>query len=144
MRFRTLSLILLIASPLAAAPPAPMPHTFSLDDLARAKRVSDPEFSPEGGWVAYTVRSVDMKEDKGDTDVWMTSWDGKDSVRLTTSKNSENTPRWSPDGRYLAFLSSRDDENETAQVWLLPRGGGEAEKVTEFKGGVEDLDWSPD
>jgi dipeptidyl aminopeptidase/acylaminoacyl peptidase len=144
MRFRTLSLILLIASPLAAAPPAPIPHTFSLDDLARAKRVSDPEISPEGGWVAYTVRSVDMKEDKGDTDVWMTSWDGKDSVRLTTSKNSENTPRWSPDGRYLAFLSSRDDENETAQVWLLPRGGGEAEKVTEFKGGVEDLDWSPD
>src|SRR6476659_4257895 len=110
MRLRILALAAFISAPLVAAP---APRPFSLDDLARAKRVSDPEISPEGGWVAYTVRSVDVKEDKGDTDVWMTSWDGKDSVRLTTSKNSENTPRWSPDGRYLAFLSSRDDENET-------------------------------
>ncbi|HEY1249604.1 MAG TPA: S9 family peptidase [Thermoanaerobaculia bacterium] len=141
MRFRNLFLALLAAAPLAAAP---SPHPFGLDDVARMKHVSDPEISPDGGWVAYTVRSIDVKEDKGDTDVWMTSWDGKDSVRLTTSKNSENTPRWSPDGRYLAFLSSREDENEVAQVWLLPRGGGEAEKVTEYKGGVEDLDWSPD
>ena len=143
MPFRMTALALLIASSLAAAP-TPAPHPFALDDLASLKRVSDPEISPEGGWVAYTVRSVDVKEDKGDTDVWMTSWDGKDSVRLTTSKNSENTPRWSPDGRYLAFLSSREDENSVSQVWLLPRGGGEAEKVTEFAGGVEDLDWSPD
>ena len=131
----------LIASSLGAAP---APRPFGLDDLARMKRVSDPQITPDGGWVAYTVRSVDAKEDKSDTDVWMTSWDGKESVRLTTSKDSENTPRWSPDGRYLAFLSSRDDDNDVSQVWLLPRAGGEAEKVTDFKGGVEDLDWSPD
>ena len=138
---RVLGLTLLIASRLAAAP---APHPFTLDDMARIKNVSDPQISPDGGWVAYTVRTTDVKEDKGDTDIWMTRWDGKESVRLTTSKDSENTPRWSPDGRYLAFLSSRDDDNETAQVWLLPRFGGEAEKITEFKGGVEDLDWSPD
>ncbi len=141
MRLRILALAALIAAPLAAAP---APRAFTLDDLARMKRVSDPQISPDGGWVAYTVRSIDAKEDKGDADVWMTSWDGKDSVRLTTSKNSENTPRWSPDGRFLAFLSSREDDNAVSQVWLLPRGGGEAEKVTEFAGGVEDLDWSPD
>jgi dipeptidyl aminopeptidase/acylaminoacyl peptidase len=141
MRFRILILALLAAVPLAAAR---SPHPFGLDDLGRMKRVSDPEISPDGGWVAYTVRSVNVQEDKGDADLWMTSWDGKDSVRLTTSKDSENTPRWSPDGRYLAFLSSRDDDNEVSQVWLLPRAGGEAEKITEFKGGVEDLDWSPD
>jgi len=144
MRFRTLILAFLAAAPLAATASAPTPHPFGLDDLGRMKRVSDPEISPDGGWVAYTVRSVSVQEDKGDTDLWMTSWDGKDSVRLTTSKDSENTPRWSPDGRYLAFLSSRDDDNEVSQVWLLPRAGGEAEKITEFKGGVEDLDWSPD
>ena len=108
MRSRTFALALLLAAPLGAAPAT---RPFSLDDLARMKRVSDPEISPEGGWVAYTVRSVDVKEDQNDTDVWMTSWDGKDSVRLTTSKNSENTPRWSPDGRYLSFLSSREDDN---------------------------------
>ncbi len=145
MRLRMLALAALTAAPLAAAtPPAPAPHPFTLDDAARMKRVSDPEISPDGGWVAYTVRSIDAKEDKSDADIWMTRWDGKDSVRLTTSKNSENTPRWSPDGRFLAFLSSREDDNAVSQVWLLPRGGGEAEKVTEFAGGVEDLDWSPD
>jgi dipeptidyl aminopeptidase/acylaminoacyl peptidase len=145
MRLPVLAVAALTVAPLAAAPPpAPAPHAFTLDDLARVKRVSDPQISPDGGWVAYTVRSIDAKEDKGDADVWMTSWDGKDSVRLTTSKNSENEPRWSPDGRYLAFLSSREDDNAVSQVWLLPRGGGEAEKVTEFAGGVEDLDWSPD
>jgi dipeptidyl aminopeptidase/acylaminoacyl peptidase len=141
MRRRAFVWGFLIASSLFAASP---PRPFTLDDLARFKSVSDPQIAPEGTWVAYTVRSVDAKEDKGDTDIWMTSWDGKESVRLTTSKDSENTPRWSPDGRYLAFLSSRDDDNEVSQVWLLPRAGGEAEKVTDFKGGVEDLDWSPD
>ena len=64
----------------------------------------------------------------------MTSWDGRETVRLTSGKDSESTPRWSPDGRFLAFLSSRRDENETSQLWLLPRGGGEAEKITELPG----------
>ena len=132
---------LLIAARLGALPAS---HPLTLDDIVRLKSVSDPQISPDGAWVAYTVRGTDVKEDKADTDVWMTSWDGKQTVRLTTSKDSETTPRWSPDGRYLAFLSSRSDENEVSQVWLLPRLGGEAEKVTDFKGGVEDLGWSPD
>ncbi|MFY9553064.1 MAG: S9 family peptidase [Thermoanaerobaculia bacterium] len=117
---------------------------FNLGDLAQMREVSDPQISPDGAWVAYAVRSPDLKEDKSDTDLWMTSWDGKETVRLTRSKNSENTPRWSPDGRYLAFLSSREDENDASQLWLLPRSGGEAEKVTESKGGVEDYAWAPD
>ncbi len=117
---------------------------FNLGDLAQIRGVSDPQISPDGAWVAYSVRTTDFTEDKNDTDIWMTSWDGKESVRLTRSKNSENTPRWSPDGKYLAFLSSREDDNDAAQVWLLPRMGGEAEKVTDLKGGVEDYDWSPD
>ncbi len=119
-------------------------HTFSLDDVARMKNVSDPQVSPDGTWVAYTVRTPDLKEDRNTSDVWMTRWDGQESVRLTTSKESESSPRWSPDGKYLAFLSSRDDDNEVSQVWLLPRTGGEAEKITSEKGGVEDFDWSPD
>jgi dipeptidyl aminopeptidase/acylaminoacyl peptidase len=117
---------------------------FNLGDLALIRDVSDPQISPDGAWVAYSVRSADFTEDKNDTDIWMTSWDGKESVRLTRSKGSENTPRWSPDGKYLAFLSSREDDNDAAQLWLLPRMGGEAEKVTDLKGGVEDYDWSPD
>ncbi len=74
----------------------------------------------------------------------MTSWDGKETVRLTAGKESETSPRWSPDGRFLAFLSDRGDDSDVSQLWLLPRAGGEAEKITEAKGGVEDFDWSPD
>ncbi len=119
-------------------------RNFGLEDVARLKAVSDPQISPDGAWVAYSVRTPDLKEDKSASDIWMTSWDGRETVRLTTSKESESSPRWSPDGRYLAFLSSRDDDNEVSQVWLLPRSGGEAEKLTSEKGGVEDYDWAPD
>lgn len=116
----------------------------TLNDLYQLREVSAPEISPEGGWVAYTVTTVDTLNDRSDTDLWMTSWDGKRSVRLTTSKSSEGTPRWSPDGRYLAFLSDRDDPRDVQQVWLLDRAGGEAERVTDLPGGVSEYAWAPD
>jgi dipeptidyl aminopeptidase/acylaminoacyl peptidase len=116
----------------------------TLDDLYRLREVSAPEISPEGAWVAYTVSSPDTAKDQADSDLWMTSWDGRRSVRLTTTKASERSPRWSPDGRYLAFLSSREDPREVAQVWLLDRTGGEAERLTNLPGGVSEYAWSPD
>ncbi len=131
----------LLSATLAAVP---SPRPFTLDDLARMRSVSDPDISPDGARVAYTVRTTDFKEDKRESHIWMTSWDGKETVRLTAGKESETTPRWSPDGRFMAFVSNRGDENEVSQLWILPRAGGEAEKITELKGGVEDFDWSPD
>jgi dipeptidyl aminopeptidase/acylaminoacyl peptidase len=116
----------------------------TLDDLYRLREVSGPEISPEGGWVAYSVSVADSARDRSNTDLWMTSWDGKRSLRLTTSKANEGTPRWSPDGKYLSFLSSREDEREVSQLWLLDRSGGEAERVTDLPGGVSDYAWSPD
>ena len=132
---------LLLAAGLDAVPGG---QPFSLDDLARVRGVADPEVSPDGARVAYTVRTTDLKEDKHETHIWMTSWDGKETVRLTTGKESETEPRWSPDGRFLAFLSDRGDDSDEEQLWILPRSGGEAEKFTEQKGGVEDFAWSPD
>ncbi len=116
----------------------------TLDDLFALRDVSDPQISPDGAWVAYTVETTDPKEDDSDSDVWMTSWDGQRTLRLTTSKKDEESPRFSPDGQYLAFLSDRDYEPETDQIWLLNRSGGEAERITDFKGGVSDYAWSPD
>ncbi|MEO8139245.1 MAG: S9 family peptidase [Gemmatimonadota bacterium] len=140
---RALPLVLLLAATPLAAQDARRPVT--LDDLQRLKEVSDARISPDGRWVAYTVGEVDMKGDQHVTDLWMTSWDGKTTVRLTsTPKESESSPQWSPDGRWLAFLSSRGDEHESDQLWLLSRQGGEASKVTEVPAGISDYVWSPD
>jgi dipeptidyl aminopeptidase/acylaminoacyl peptidase len=106
--------------------------------------VDDPQVSPEGEWVAYTVRVADRDEDKSNTDLWMTRWDGSRTVRLTSDKEKEHTPRWSPDGQYLAFLSRRGVEEEVDQLWILNRQGGEAERITHFKGKVSDYAWAPD
>ena len=139
-----LLLLALTASPALAQAPARRP--LKLDDLDRVRQVADPQVSPDGQWVAYTVTRVDVAADKDDTDVWMVSWDGARNVRLTSSPDGEKKPRWSPDGRYLSFLSSRGskEDNETSQLWLLDRAGGEAEKVTEVEGGVDDYAWGPD
>jgi dipeptidyl aminopeptidase/acylaminoacyl peptidase len=122
----------------------PEKRAITLDDLAAIKETSDPQISPDGQWVAYTVTSFDLKEDRKTSDLWMTSWDGGRSLQLTHSPESESAPRWSPDGRYLAFISNRGTENEIDQLWLMNRAGGEAEKITDFKGSVADYAWSPD
>ncbi len=119
------------------------PRLLTLDDLHTLRELDDPQISPEGNWVAYTVSTVDVKEDKRNSDLWMANWEGTRTVQLTFNKASEHMPRWSPDGQYLAFLSSRDVEEETDQIWLMNRAGGEAEKITDLKGGVSDFVWSP-
>jgi dipeptidyl aminopeptidase/acylaminoacyl peptidase len=107
--------------------------------------VRDLQISPDGKWVAYTVSSIDTAADKSDTDVWMASWDGTQQLRMTSSPDAENAPRWSPDGRYLSFLSSRTGgKARGAQVWLLDRTGGEAQQFTDVKGRLSSYEWSPD
>src|SRR4051794_40790291 len=113
-------------------------------DLLRVREVSDPQLSSDGAWVAYTVTSADTLRDRQDKDIWMTSWDGTRSVRVTSSPDQEHAPRWSPDGRFLAFLSSRQDPHDAEQLWLLDRAGGEAERVTNLPGGISEYAWAPD
>jgi dipeptidyl aminopeptidase/acylaminoacyl peptidase len=146
MRFLKATCLSLILANVVFSQAAKRP--IGLDDLARFKSVGDPQVSPDGKWVAYTVGTVDTEKDKRDTDLWMASWDGADQIRLTsTAETSESSPRWSPDNKYLAFITSRGDEaqkKQGAQVWLLNRAGGEAQQLTDIKGGVSDLAWSPD
>jgi dipeptidyl aminopeptidase/acylaminoacyl peptidase len=131
-------LALLLAAPLAAEGPRPL----KVDDIFALKSVGDPQISPDGAAVAYTVRGLDPKEDSADTDIYMVPFTGGAPLRLTSSPKAETHPRFSPDGRYLAFLSGR--EGKKSQVWLLDRRGGEAVRLTDFKASVSDLVWSPD
>lgn len=114
------------------------------DDINAVREVSEPQISPDGQWVAHVVRTADPVKDKGNSDLWMSSWDGKQSVQLTNSDDSEHAPRWSPDGRYLGFLTARGEDDPPEQVWLLDRQGGEARPLTGFNGDVVDFSWSPD
>ena len=112
-------------------------------DIYRVRDVGAPRVSPDGQWVAYTIATVDSAKDKSDTDIWMTSWDGTRTLRMTSSPEGESQPDWSPDNKYLSFVSGRF-ESKGGQVWLLNRAGGEAAKLTDFKGGVSAHVWSPD
>lgn len=114
------------------------------EDFAALRDVADPQLSPDGDWIAYTVKTTDLAKDKRPSNLWLARCDGAVSRQLTFGENSQTHPRWSPDGRWLAFLSSRGDEDEDTQLWLLPRDGGEAEKLTDPKGGVDDFAWAPD
>jgi Tol biopolymer transport system component len=112
-------------------------------DIYRIKSISDPQVSTDGKWVAYVLSTPDSVKDKSDADIWMISWDGKESVKLTASKESESKPRWTPDGKHLTFLSSRY-ETKKSQIWRMDRRGGEAEKLTDLKYSISDYVWSPD
>ena len=111
-------------------------------DIFELKTVGDPRISPDGAWVAYTVSSLDKKEDASDTDIYMAPVSGGAAIKLTSSKKPETSPRWSPDGRYIAFLSGRDGKK--TQVYLLDRRGGDAQQLTDYKTGASAIAWSPD
>ena len=139
------TLLVALALPLTALRAQPAPRTLQLSDLSRLRDVADPQLSPDGAWVAYTVTRADSATDKRDADVWMARTDGSQNLRVTTAPASEAKPRFSPDGKFLSFVSSRGEEDgDDAQLWLLNRAGGEAEKVTKLKGSVSDYVWSPD
>jgi dipeptidyl aminopeptidase/acylaminoacyl peptidase len=142
-RCLSLPVVLLVTLAVPTSAQAPAKRPLRVGDVYGLRTVNDPQISPDGAWIAYSVTTADSAKDKSDSDVWMTSWDGSQSIRLTSSPDGESTPRWSPDNRYLAFVSSRQ-EGKGGQVWLLDRRGGEAQRLTMLKGGIEDFVWSPD
>lgn len=107
-------------SPATAAP-------FTAEDLVRLDRVGAPSLSPDGGQIVYTLRTTDMQANAGRYDLWRTSIDGETTRQLTSHEANDTDPAWSPDGKYVYFLSSRSG---SSQVWRIAVDGGEATQVT--------------
>ena len=115
-------------------------RAMTFDDLVSMARVSDPQVSPDGMWVAYTLGAVDKTANRTNRNIWLVSTNGGQPRQLTTS-GRDLQPQWSPDGKKLAFLSGRDG---TQQVWMISLEGGEATKVTRLSTGADNVQWSPD
>lgn len=119
-----------------------VPRPISISDLFALRDAHDPQISADGKWVAYTIGTLNRELDKGRERIWMTPSDGGEAIPLTSDDESSSHPRWSPDGKFLAFLSARSEG--PAQVWLLNRLGGEAQKLTNTAQSVDDFAWAPD
>src|SRR6266404_1504433 len=125
-----------------AQKPPTQPRPITVDDLFQIREVFDPQLSPDAQFVAYTVKTLLLKEDKSEERIWSVPTNRGDAIPLTAEGVSSSHPRWSPDGKYLAFLSARNDGK--TQVWLLNRSGGEAQRLTGTPQDVDDFAWSPD
>jgi dipeptidyl aminopeptidase/acylaminoacyl peptidase len=115
-------------------------HPITFDDMIQMHRVADPRISPDGKWVAFAVATPDMNANRNESNIWIVPTAGGEAVQLTQSGH-DSSPGWSPDGKTLAFLSSRDG---TSQVYALSMEGGEAHAVTHLSTGADMVKWSPD
>ena len=116
-------------------------RAITFDDFIAMKAVGDPQLSPDGKWVAYAVTEYSLKENRGTGRIWLAELETGQTRRVTEGPGSDRQPRWSPDGRTLGFVSTRQNG---PQLWVLPIAGGEARRVTNLGDGVSDPVWLPD
>jgi dipeptidyl aminopeptidase/acylaminoacyl peptidase len=114
---------------------------FTIDDLLKVRRVGDPQVSPKGDLAAFTITDVDQTANKGTTQIYLVPLGGGETRQLTNDEHSSASPRWSPDGEKLAFISARDGES---QIWTIDVSSGALKKITSISTGAGDPIWSPD
>ncbi|HVH67965.1 MAG TPA: S9 family peptidase [Gemmatimonadales bacterium] len=127
----------------STTPLAAQKRAMTIDDFLALKSVGDPQLSPDGKRVVYTVTEVSLKDNRGSARIWVADVapGGAPPRPLTAGPGSDRQPRWSPDGRTLAFVSTRENG---PQLWVLPVDGGEARRLTSLPDGVSDPVWLPD
>ena len=135
--FYLTTLGILFVNSLGLAAPA-KPITF--DDFIRIKRVSDPQVSPDGSLIAFVVTIMDKEANKGNSDIWIVPVKGGEMRQLTSGPKADFNPRWSPDGKKIAFISARTG---TPQVYIISLAGGEASPLTSLSTGASGVIWSP-
>ncbi len=113
----------------------------TVEDLLAMQRVGDPRVSPDGKWLAFSVRETDMDANRGRFDLWVVGVDGSNLTRLTSHPDSDTDPEWSPDGKWVYFTSTRSG---SAQVWRIRTTGGEAEQVTDLDTDINGFHLMPD
>jgi len=116
-------------------------HPMTPEDLYKIKRVSDPQVSPDGKWIAYAISVPDLNENDFNSDIWLIRVSGPEPVKLISSPESDHSPRWSPDGKKIAFISKRDG---TANIYIIRIDGGEAQKITSSETDLYSPLWSKD
>jgi len=115
--------------------------TLTFDDFIMIKRVTDPQPSPDGRWIAFVVTVMDKEANRGNSDIWIVPAAGGEPRRLTSGQTADMNPRWSPDGAKIAFVSTRSG---SPQVWTISPQGGEAVQLTSLSTGASGVVWSPD
>lgn len=133
---RRLFLLLSVAASAAA-----QKRPFDADTLLRLQRISDPQISPDGRTVAFTVQNVDVTANKKPVQIWTVSIDGGTPRQVTLTGDDNERPRWSPDSKHIAYISSRDG---SSQIWLMDPDGANASQVTHFAAEADGVLFSPD
>src|SRR5229473_1547881 len=134
-----------------------MLRSITIEDLYQFQQVSHPRISPDGQRVAFVVTTIDQGKQEYRSSIWIVSTDGGEAKRFTGGTANAHSPSWSPDGRWLAFVTNREGELSSQdaqeqkkqgkgknQIWLIPGDGGEAEQLTFMPHGVSNPTWSPD
>lgn len=123
--------------------PMPTPRPMEPHDITRIRFVSDPQIAPDGRTVAFVVTTLAEERDEYLSNIWTVSTEGGEPRRFTTGPRRDTTPRWSPDGSRLAFISERE-AGKKGQLHVMPAAGGEAIRLTDLRHGLGAPEWAPD